>query len=138
MLSGASATWLTTLRDGRVLLAANTGSFTLAVLDAEPLVADAPIVVVSALELPGTLAAGPAVRADSISLALERDAGSGTHALEIQELSAVELAGAGAGGKITICHRPPGNPAHAHTLRVAAAAVAAHMSNHGDALGPCP
>jgi hypothetical protein len=38
--------------------------------------------------------------------------------------------------KVTICHFPPGNPANAHTIRVGAAAVPAHLA-HGDHLGPC-
>ena len=36
-----------------------------------------------------------------------------------------------------ICHIPPGNPDNAHTITVGAPAVAAHMTNHGDAMGPC-
>src|SRR5260370_7433692 len=38
--------------------------------------------------------------------------------------------------KETICHFPPGNPANAHTIRVGAPAVPAHLA-HGDHLGPC-
>lgn len=38
--------------------------------------------------------------------------------------------------KVTICHVPPGNPANAHTITVAAPAVAAHLA-HGDTLGAC-
>jgi hypothetical protein len=41
-----------------------------------------------------------------------------------------------AGHKVTICHFPPGNPANAHTIRVGAPAVPAHLA-HGDHLGPC-
>src|SRR5258707_7510681 len=40
------------------------------------------------------------------------------------------------GHKETICHFPPGNPANAHTIRVGAPAVPAHLA-HGDHLGPC-
>lgn len=40
-------------------------------------------------------------------------------------------------GKVTICHRPPGNPANAHTIRISPAALGAHCSNHGDSCGPC-
>jgi len=40
------------------------------------------------------------------------------------------------GKKVTICHRPPGNPSNAKTIRVGAAAVDAHLA-HGDSLGPC-
>lgn len=39
--------------------------------------------------------------------------------------------------KTTICHIPPGNPANAHTLCIGNPAVAHHLKNHGDHLGPC-
>jgi hypothetical protein len=39
--------------------------------------------------------------------------------------------------KTTICHLPPGNPANAHTLCIGNPAVAAHLANHHDYLGPC-
>ena len=42
----------------------------------------------------------------------------------------------GSSNKVTICHIPPGNPANAHTIRVGAAALPAHLA-HGDHLGPC-
>lgn len=38
--------------------------------------------------------------------------------------------------KVTICHRPPGNPGNAKTLSVGASAVKAHL-DHGDKLGSC-
>ena len=38
--------------------------------------------------------------------------------------------------KVTLCHRPPGNPSHAHTISVGSSAVPAHL-NHGDHLGAC-
>jgi hypothetical protein len=38
--------------------------------------------------------------------------------------------------KVLICHRPPGNPANAHTISVDEHAVPAHLA-HGDTLGPC-
>lgn len=41
-------------------------------------------------------------------------------------------------GKVTICHRPPGNPDNAHTITVGEPAVQAHLRNHRDTLGPCP
>jgi hypothetical protein len=40
--------------------------------------------------------------------------------------------------KVTICHIPPGNPDNRHTITVGESAVAAHIQNHGDTLGPCP
>ena len=39
-------------------------------------------------------------------------------------------------GRVTICHRPPGNPAGEKTLSIPASAVTAHMA-HGDVLGAC-
>ena len=43
------------------------------------------------------------------------------------------------GNKVTICHRPPGNPRNAKTLRVGEPAARAHLRNHpGDTPGPCP
>jgi hypothetical protein len=39
--------------------------------------------------------------------------------------------------KTTICHVPPGNPANAHTLCIGNPAVAHHLANHPDYLGPC-
>lgn len=41
------------------------------------------------------------------------------------------------GKKVLICHIPPGNPANAHEICVGAPAVAAHVKNHGDPIGPC-
>ena len=40
------------------------------------------------------------------------------------------------GGKVTICHIPPGNPGNQKTLSIGASAVPAHMG-HGDKMGPC-
>jgi hypothetical protein len=37
---------------------------------------------------------------------------------------------------VTLCHRPPGNPAAAHTIVVDPSEVAGHLG-HGDSLGPC-
>lgn len=42
----------------------------------------------------------------------------------------------GQGGKITICHVPPGNPANAHSITISANAWPAHQA-HGDQLGAC-
>ncbi|MBW8050346.1 MAG: T9SS type A sorting domain-containing protein [Cytophagales bacterium] len=40
------------------------------------------------------------------------------------------------GGKVAICHIPPGNPANAHTIFVSSNAIDAHLA-HGDNLGMC-
>ncbi len=40
-------------------------------------------------------------------------------------------------GKVTICHRPPGNPGNARTISVSVTAADAHLE-HGDSCGPCP
>src|SRR5438128_520763 len=40
-------------------------------------------------------------------------------------------------GKATVCHIPPGDPDHAHTLSVGDGAVQAHLG-HGDCVGACP
>jgi hypothetical protein len=42
-----------------------------------------------------------------------------------------------AGGKITLCHVPPGNPANAHTITVGGPAWNGHRNHKGDYLGPC-
>ena len=39
--------------------------------------------------------------------------------------------------KVTICHIPPGQPNNAHTITVGESAVAAHILEHGDGIGPC-
>lgn len=44
--------------------------------------------------------------------------------------------GSTGGGKVTICHIPPGNPAARHTIEIPNAALAAHLA-HGDHIGPC-
>jgi hypothetical protein len=41
------------------------------------------------------------------------------------------------GGKVVICHIPPGNPENAHTIEISWSAWPAHRDNHGDTLGPC-
>ncbi len=41
------------------------------------------------------------------------------------------------GSGATICHYPPGNPTNAKTLTVGLPAAKAHMTAHGDTLGPC-
>jgi hypothetical protein len=50
--------------------------------------------------------------------------------------AATPVASPPAGDKVTLCHRPPGNPRNAHTITVGAAAVPAHLA-HGDTLGAC-
>jgi regulation of enolase protein 1 (concanavalin A-like superfamily) len=45
--------------------------------------------------------------------------------------------GHGEDDKVTICHRPPGNPDAAHTITISRSALQEHLS-HGDTLGPCP
>lgn len=43
---------------------------------------------------------------------------------------------AGSGGKITICHIPPGNPDARHTIEIPQKALPAHLA-HGDFIGTC-
>jgi hypothetical protein len=41
--------------------------------------------------------------------------------------------------KVTICHRPPGNPSNGQTLTLPASAAEAHLREHrDDTRGPCP
>jgi hypothetical protein len=41
--------------------------------------------------------------------------------------------------KVTICHRPPGNPSNAQTLTLSESGANNHLQNHpGDTPGPCP
>jgi hypothetical protein len=51
-------------------------------------------------------------------------------------ISGSAVAYAGGGGKVDVCHIPPGNPANAHTINVSVNAVPAHLA-HGDNLGAC-
>lgn len=58
--------------------------------------------------------------------------------LVIAPATALWPSSASAGGsKVEICHIPPGNPENFHTIAVNQNAVAAHLENHGDLLGPC-
>jgi hypothetical protein len=52
-------------------------------------------------------------------------------------VSADELSADGGVPKITICHYPPGNRANMHSITIGYPAVAAHVRNHGDTIGPC-
>jgi hypothetical protein len=41
--------------------------------------------------------------------------------------------------KVTICHRPPGNPSNGQTLTLPRSGAEAHLRNHSlDTSGPCP
>ena len=41
--------------------------------------------------------------------------------------------------KVTICHRPPGNPSNGQTLTLPRSGAEAHLRNHSlDTRGPCP
>ncbi len=59
-------------------------------------------------------------------------------ALAAAGLTVSQPSPAKAGGveKVTICHRPPGNPENEHTITVGAPAVPAHLA-HGDDIGEC-
>ena len=46
--------------------------------------------------------------------------------------------GKGNNQRVTICHRPPGNPSNCHTITVGAKAAEKHIAQHGDTLGECP
>jgi outer membrane protein assembly factor BamB len=48
----------------------------------------------------------------------------------------LETDGSESAKKVQICHIPPGNPANAHTIEIAAAGVPAHLA-HGDSEGEC-
>ena len=39
--------------------------------------------------------------------------------------------------KVLVCHIPPGDPDNAHTISISPNAVPAHLTLHGDHLGPC-
>ena len=71
------------------------------------------------------------------SLDAEEDSFDST--LRDEELNAAPAQNgqAGANGKITLCHVPPGNPANAHTITVGGPAWNGHRNHKGDYLGPC-
>lgn len=52
-------------------------------------------------------------------------------------LLALTVGAAEAEDKVTICHRPPGNPDNERTISVGESAVAAHVAEHGDSVGSC-
>jgi hypothetical protein len=57
-------------------------------------------------------------------------------ALSSTEAWAGKNGNSGGGGKVCLCHVPPGNPGNAHEICVGAPAVQAHLG-HGDYLGEC-
>jgi len=54
----------------------------------------------------------------------------------IYQLTTLPASLNGPGGKVVICHIPPGNPGNQHTIEVGQPAVSAHLA-HGDTLGSC-
>ena len=59
------------------------------------------------------------------------------HALLIGSLFVVASAArADQGGKVAVCHVPPGNPGNPQSLMVSGSALQAHLG-HGDSLGAC-
>lgn len=73
-----------------------------------------------------TSLSGTYVLAGGKSLGSECDTATGLQ----KTGAAVSTADCDLGHKALICHRPPGNPANAHTLCVGRAAVCAHLFNH--------
>lgn len=57
--------------------------------------------------------------------------------LTLLVLISASVAYAGPPAKVEICHIPPGNPGNAHTITISEKALDAHLTNHGDYLGPC-
>jgi hypothetical protein len=60
---------------------------------------------------------------------------SATSTVEVQVYN-LNAPCAGNGSKVQVCHVPPGNPANANEICIAASAVATHLA-HGDRLGSC-
>ena len=56
--------------------------------------------------------------------------------IKLQDDEEDDVADDGGVDKVTICHRPPGNPGNAKTITISQSAVAAHLA-HGDSLGGC-
>lgn len=128
--------WLTTVPDGRVLLAGKHDGFKVVLMDVVPFVAGAEPFIVGALAGPGELVAMPQIRRGLVSLALEITQPDGVTALRVASVAVEELEAQGSGGKVTVCHVPRNHPEAAHTIRVAGAALRTHLS-HGDVLGQC-
>jgi hypothetical protein len=92
-----------------------------------------PLLSVSALT---ALALGAWACADRLTTSTPADARTAATAAATDEGG--RAAAAEAVEKVTICHIPPGNPDNAHTITVGEPAVAAHIEEHGDTMGPCP
>jgi len=139
LLTDLEQVWLTAMPDGRVLLAGRIvggARFRLALLGSAPFVVGSPVSVLSVLEGPGALGAMPQVRGGLVSLAFEQAGPDGVGALRIGSITESELEALGSGGKLTVCHIPPGKPAKARPLRIPPSALGAHLG-HGDMLGEC-
>jgi hypothetical protein len=56
------------------------------------------------------------------------------HDLTEEDILSLQIPGV---AKVTICHHPPGNPENRHEITVGEPAVAGHIAEHGDDIGPC-
>jgi hypothetical protein len=81
--------------------------------------------LVAAMVLPLAAGCGP-----------ETPTGSEPAGAQLTQAVGGQPGAAGTGGKVEVCHLPPGNPANAHTIVVGAPAVEAHLA-HGDRVGSC-
>lgn len=61
---------------------------------------------------------------------------SGGASVDVEDVVGSKVRAKSNGSQMTICHRPPGNPANAHTLIVGSPAWPAHEA-HGDTVGAC-
>ncbi|MEZ4502971.1 MAG: hypothetical protein R3C39_10130 [Dehalococcoidia bacterium] len=93
----------------------------------------------------GTFTAGDATDATGLVLATApgddvtaryEDELDGTGAAATVEATIAVVETEGKTDKVTVCHRPPGNPGNAHTIEVGGEAHLAHLA-HGDELGEC-
>ncbi len=82
-------------------------------------------------------AGAPVVRDGLISLAVELPLPDGGYRLIIESVSVADFSGIADGGKVTVCHLPPGKRDSPLSIRVGAPALGAHLA-HGDRLGACP